>query len=98
MEIEVDSQLLVHWCLKKYAWPWEFYQVLFSIVALLPRFSTIIHVYREANKAADILAKLASTSQASFSFAQNAMPQELRGCVALDKKGTPSVRLASHRI
>lgn len=92
VEVELDSAMVVRWCEGTYRWPWEFYHVLFKIAALLPQVaSTIHHVYRKANGAADYLANFASRHQQSHNFLD--FPEELKRQIRLDQIGLPQIRL-----
>ena len=67
--IESDSQVLIKMVRREVEWPWKLWDNLSKIVRLLESLDySFFHVYREANAAADCLAKLAVQSRAWMCF------------------------------
>ena len=56
--------------------------------------SKIEHIHREANQAADYLAKHCATSQEISFYNRANLPRRVRGLLEMDRRGVPYFRTA----
>ncbi|KAL3533741.1 hypothetical protein ACH5RR_007262 [Cinchona calisaya] len=57
---------------------------------------TLRHVLWEANSAADLLARIGSSSDTTQSFSPSRYPKALKGILCLDEGGIPSMRFRNY--
>lgn len=90
---ESDSRVLVDFLAKRSHWPWMYRHELELILDLFAQLHVSLnHIYREANAAADFLARMASSKLQSFVFSPSTLPKQLIGIVNLDRQGFPYLR------
>lgn len=91
--IESDSKLLVTWCQKNTSPPWELHDLWKKITVMGDYVSySIAHVYREANKTADSLAKLGACGVSNTYFGHAELPKSTFGKWTLDTIDLPNWR------
>lgn len=96
VSIEMDSQLLFNCLTKGHKPPWKCSYFIWAIRAMqLERNFSFLHCFREANTAADGLAKFAlDTGMDSTCSFFSALPRHIRGIIILDVDGTPRNRIS----
>lgn len=94
--VESDSKILVDMIRGKSHWPWRYRKQLQEISSLMASSgSKLKHIFREANSAADWLAKQASSQRETYMIDAFTMSSFLKGLVQLDQHSFPYVRLRS---
>nr|XP_027090349.1 uncharacterized protein LOC113711381 [Coffea arabica] len=91
--VEVDSAALVSLVNSSALGGWVHCNLLRRIRRLLRQVvGTVTHIYREANMVADRLAALQGGPSSVFESVQQ-LPRDVRGCLAMDAREFPSIRL-----
>nr|XP_027093558.1 uncharacterized protein LOC113713956 [Coffea arabica] len=91
--VEVDSAVLMSLVKSSALGGWSHCNLLRQIRRLLDQVSvSFIHIFCEANMAADRLAALQGYPSMVFDSVQQ-LPREIRGCLAMDAREFPSLRL-----
>ncbi|XP_071912297.1 uncharacterized protein [Coffea arabica] len=93
--VEVDSTVLVSLVKSSALGGWSHYNLLRQIRRLRDQVSvSFIDTFREANMVADRLAALQGYPSMVFDSVQQ-LPREIRGCLAMDGREFPSLRLVT---
>ena len=100
--MKVDSILVVKWLDGEYSSPWEFQKELEDMRRIIyKRRIKVQHCFREANTAADSLAKFGSNTQFSFIanlfYTMQEIPRQARGAVRLDRAQLANFRIRTRR-
>nr|XP_027088615.1 uncharacterized protein LOC113709967 [Coffea arabica] len=91
--VEVDSAVLVSLVNSSVLGGWAHCNLLRRVRPLLGQVAgTVIHIFREANMVADRLAAMQGCPDMIFESVRQ-LPREVRGCLALDAREFPSIRL-----
>lgn len=94
MDIEVDSQLLVHVITKKIGVPWGIAYEIRLIVDLLPKLGcSVCHIYGEGNKLKQLIFLLMlgyKLEKRKLTFCSSDIPRKLFGITRVDMASTYS--------
>ncbi|KAL2247920.1 UNVERIFIED_CONTAM: putative mitochondrial protein, partial [Sesamum indicum] len=91
--VEVDATVVLQLLQSRASGIWEVQHLIMRIVQLQQELgSDVRHIFREANGAADHLAKDAASRQLTRVMYQEDITGVLRGIIRLDKMGTPYLR------
>ena len=91
--VEVDATVVLQLLQSRASGIWEVQHLIMRIVQLQQELgSDVRHIFREANGAADHLAKDAASRQLTRVMYQEDITGVLRGIIQLDKMGTPYLR------
>ncbi|CAI9759581.1 unnamed protein product [Fraxinus pennsylvanica] len=93
VEIECDSAVVVNWLTHSLCKIWYLWDYWDELLKLLSGISfTISHQYREANSAADLLARQGADGLTMRYMQSDQIPKLLRGIIRMDKLGLPNIR------
>ena len=99
IQVEVDSLVLVNILLKKSRCPWIIQPEIAALEATQGVEWSVGHCYREANQAADALAKVGARSEDFVLYSsQKDLPRLARGALGLDRSQTPAIRVRVARV
>ena len=91
--MEVDSAVLVSLVKTSAPGDWSYCNLLRRIRCLLDQVSvSFLHIFREANLVADMLAALRGCPNMVFDYVHQ-LPREIRGYLAMDAGEVPGLRL-----
>ena len=99
--LEIDSQLVVHWILKKVIPQWNIITQLGRIQNLISQTQNFkcVHVFREANCVADALSKFShKTNTPQIYFNSQQMPKEAKSYYHLDLLQMPNFKRKKTKI
>ncbi|GAA0144869.1 reverse transcriptase [Lithospermum erythrorhizon] len=92
LQIEVDSMLLVNMVTTQKA-HWQLIHKVLQIAELLSSSgSSLVHIFREKNLAADWIAKKAWKNQANYIWEANTTDKGMQGLIRLEQSGLPQLR------
>ena len=91
--IEVDATSILSLLSSPHPGCWRFQQILHKIKEIMNHMDIkITHIYREANRAADLLATQACHSHSPAIFSKDHLHGQLKGIVRLDSMSYPYFR------
>lgn len=91
--VETDSKIVADWVTKgAYTlwWLWDFWEEIMDLIRTLN--AQVRHVFREANMAANALAKIASDGSPIPRFYGDNVPTFLSGILCTDRWEIPNMR------